>query len=156
MSKSAVEDISLDTHPGKLRPPEPPKRTWTWEQLRDLGKRLSDATEQMNEALCRIEDIILERLGEDARGRVELQRGEAPIRGKKGKVVGKRPWVEFLIYRDGEMFVESNRGDSSRFTLTHMLSTSRETRTLICGKVAELWEACGGKLPPHKDAGVER
>lgn len=125
--------------PAKL--PRPAPKQYTPEELRDLGqrarevsRRLHEVTEQMNEALCAVEDAFLERLGEGARGRVELQRGTTK----------KREWVEFLVYRDGEFFVESNRG-GPRFELTHMLSTSRDCRKLICGKIADLWLACGGK-----------
>jgi len=88
----------------------------------------------MNESLRTLEDIFSERLGKDARGRVELQRGTTK----------KHEWVAFLIYRDGGFFVESNRS-GPRFELNPMLSTSRDCRKLICGKVAELWVACGGK-----------
>jgi hypothetical protein len=155
--KSVVEDITLESHPGNPRPAVvvPSGRTYTIRDLRELGRDLHELTEKMNEAICRAEDAFLERLGESARGRVELRRGEEPIfakkKSKKGKreVVGKRSWVTFLIYRDGEFFVESNRpGDGTRFVDAHILSTSREIRILACNKMAELWEACSGQKVP--------
>ena len=166
--KSATEDITLDDFPPTRRYPVPrpePKQYTTeeiremWRKLRELGPQLAEATEQMNEALCTIEDLIVERLGEDARGRVELQRGETPIyekrkKGKPPRLIEKRPWVEFLVYRDTEMFVESNKSGGSRFESTHILSTSREMRILACHKIEELWVACGGKLPIRKESGV--
>lgn len=123
------------------RKPAPPSRTFTPEEMRDLGRRarvasarLAEATERMNESLCLVEDVFLERL-KDARGRVELRRST------KG-----RAWVEFLVYKDGELFVESNRS-GPRFTMTHVLDTNRESRMLVCHKIPELWVECGGKLP---------
>lgn len=128
--------------PPKRRPAgRAPARSYTQEELRDLGRRardvgrrLEEATELMNESLCALEDAFLERLGPGARGRVELRRD-----------TGSRPWVEFLVYKDGEIFVESNR-HRARFEEVHILSAPRECRAAACGKAAELWEACGG--PP--------
>lgn len=157
--KSAVDDITLDDLPPRRVYTNPPKQ-YTPEELRDLGRRarevsqkLHEATEQLNESICALEDRFLEQLGEGARGRVEIQRGETPIyerkRKRKGKsvLVGKREWVEFLLYKNGEFFVESNKS-GPRFTETHILSTSREMRKLVCYKFAELWVACGGRPPP--------
>lgn len=115
-------------------------RPFTPEEIRALGQRASlvaqqlhEATERMNEELCAAEDAFLEGLGPTAHGRVEIQRG----------FVQNRSWVEFLVYRGGEFFVESNRV-RPRFDSTHMLSTSRDCRKLICLKLPELWVACGG------------
>lgn len=161
MRRSAVDDITLDDLPPWRRydnPPKPPK-PFDWEALKTLGRRLAEATERMNESLCTIEDVFLEKLGQEARGRVELERGETPIwekkhKGQPQKLIERRPWVEFLVYRRGEFFVESNRS-GPRFTTTHLLSTSRETRMKACGKVQALWVACGGILPIPRASGVD-
>jgi hypothetical protein len=158
--KSVAEDITLDDFP--------PYRRWvhivrwvhvpkvyTSEELADLGRRarevskkLHEATEQLNESICTLEDTFLERLGEDARGRVEIRRGVTPIyeprkKGRPPKKLDQREWVEFLIYKRGEFFIESNKS-GPRFIETHILSTSREMRMLVCSKFGELWLACGG------------
>ncbi len=94
--RSAADDITLDDVPPRRRypVPTPPPKQYTqeemrelWRRAREIGPKLAEAIEQLNEALCTIEDLIMERLGKDARGRVELQRGETPIyeKRKKGK-----------------------------------------------------------------------
>ena len=108
----------------------------------ELSQQLRVETEKLNEALCHAEDTFMERLGPGARGRVVLQRGE--VLDKKRKPVGKRPWVEFLIYKDDEFFIESNRNEQNRFTMVHLLSTGRDIRCMACLKLKELWSACGG------------
>ena len=143
--KSAAEDITLDDLPPRRKkheekPKRPPPKVYTPEELRDLvararevSQKLHDETEKLNEAICRLEDAFLEKLGDDVRGRVEIERGE-----HKG-----RPWVRFLIFKRGEFFIESNKG-TRHFTETHILSTSRDTRLLATYKFKELWVACGG------------
>ena len=128
------------------------RKPFDWEDLAKVGKRLEEATERMYETICDIEDLILEKLGELARGRVELRRGETsiyeknPKNGIRRKLLETRQWVESLAYLNGEMFIESNRS-GPRFTSTHILSTSREIRVLAMEKIPALWEACGGTLP---------
>ncbi len=166
--RSAADDITLDDVPPRRRypVPTPPPKQYTqeemrelWRRAREIGPKLAEAIEQLNEALCTIEDLIMERLGKDARGRVELQRGETPIyekrkKGKPGRLIEKRPWVEFLVYRDTEMFVESNKS-GPRFTSTYILDASRDRRILACHKIEELWVSCGGKLPIREPGGVK-
>lgn len=125
-----------------------------WAEVRTLGPRLAQVTEELNEALLRCEEAFEDKLGTAARGRVELERGEhrkrarlAPdARGRPrwGPVTDVRPWVVLFVYRDGEFFIESNKGGSSRFETTHLLSASRELRFQAARKLKELWIACGG------------
>ena len=134
-----------------------PQRLYTPEELRDLvrrareaGPKLAEATERMNKSLSEVESLFRQHL-KDARGRVELQRGMAQ-RGVAQRAK-RREWIDFLLYRDGEFFIESNRG-GPRFFSTYFLDTSRETRVLICGKIVDLWLACGG--PPLPTTVIER
>ncbi len=136
--------------------PEVPEKLtpeW-WAYVRTLGPRLAQATEELNDVLCRCEEAFENRLGTSARGRVELERGEYKLRDKLrpdargrprwGPVKSTRPWVVLFVYREGEFWIESNKGASSRFETTHILSASREQRIAAAGKLIELWAACGG------------
>lgn len=165
--KSAADDITLDDLPPRrvyANPPPSPKQ-YTREEMAELGRRarevsqkLQEVTEQLNEAICELEDRFLALLGEDARGRVEIHRGVTPIfekrkKGQRPRQIDQREWVEFLLYKNGEFFIESNKS-GPRFTETHILSTSRDMRKMVCHKFAELWIACGGRPPKERPAGV--
>jgi hypothetical protein len=117
--------------------------SYNWKEIEAIARGLEQATEQMNEAICEAEDTFLEKLGEGARGRVEIQRGET----------GRKPWVDFLAYHKGEFFIETNRG-GNRFSSIHILSASREMRILACSRLKALWEVCGGNISTQPSSGV--
>jgi hypothetical protein len=107
--------------------------------LREVAQRTAEVWEEFAEKIAGAERGFVERLGQDARGRIRL-------RGHNDE------FIEHLTFRDGRFFVEAGHPGRplKAMLLTHM---TREVRLLAADKLDELWRACGG--PPRNSATLD-
>lgn len=106
---------------------DPEKLRALVQRAHELGPKLTEATERLNDALERAEEVFERKLGLEAKGRVVL-----------------KPRVH-LVFCQGEFFVERLQGNRPPAT-RWLLEESREVRVLAAGFLKQLFQACGGQL----------
>jgi hypothetical protein len=115
----------------------------TRQRAEAAAQALDRATDALNHALQRAEDLFYKQLGKQAYGRLELERDPA----KYGRVRAKDEQLFFFSFQDGRFYLEIVQTKETKKTL--LLRAPREHRLNAAGRLEDLWKACGATPAPR-------